>query len=92
MKPQTITKSTIRHPFQIQDIVRWLESNGVRHYVPEDARIIVTGNYIIVPTLDVGRTYNPNYWGNWRRTDALPVKIRKYRIRHELRGTNEPTH
>jgi hypothetical protein len=86
MKPQTITASNLKYPFHIDDIVEWLKANGCRHYVPEDARIIVTGNYIITPTFDIGRTYNPRY-GYDRKAGTLKVKIRRYRIRHELRLT-----
>lgn len=80
MKPQTITKS---HP-NMPAVLDWLSANGVRHYIPEDARIIVTGNMIIVPTFDIGRTYNPRYGYN-RKAGTLAVKVRSYRIRHELR-------
>ena len=83
MKPQTITKNMLPYPFTDRDIWEWLKANGVRHYVPEGARIIITGNWIIVPTFDIGRVYNPNYW-NRPRTSEIPIKVRKYRLRHEL--------
>ncbi|QDG88850.1 hypothetical protein [Pseudarthrobacter sp. NIBRBAC000502770] len=90
MRPQTITASSLKYPFTTNSIAEWLAANGCRHYVPEDARIIVTGNYIIVPTLDIGRTYNARYWGAYKRRDELPLKTRKYRIRHELAATTHP--
>jgi len=80
MKPQTITA---RHP-QLPLILEWLKAIGVRHYIPEDARIVITGNWIIAPTFDIGRMYNPRY-GYDRTTQTLKVKTRRYRIRHELR-------
>lgn len=84
MKPRTITDQTMSTPGRAKAIHDWLEANGVRHYIPEHARIIVTGNWIIVPTFDIGRIYNPRY--GWNRKDGtLKVKTRRYRIRHELK-------
>lgn len=80
MKPQTITK---RHP-NMPAVLDWLRANGVRHHIPADARIVVTGNMIITPTFDIGRTYNPRYMARALKSGAVPVKIRRYRIRHEL--------
>jgi len=84
MKPQTITKNTMSEPRRTDAILEWLKANGVRHYIPEDARIVITGNWIITPTFDIGRTYNPRY--NYdRKAETLKVKVRRYRIRHELK-------
>lgn len=83
MKPQTITKKSLRTHARMNAMLAWLKANGVRHYIPEDARVIVTGNWIITPTFDIGRTYNPRY-GYDRKTQTLKVKVRRYRIRHEL--------
>lgn len=82
MKPQAINGKAFTYEQQRQ-VVSWLKANGCRHYIPEDARIIVTGNWIITPTFDIGRTYNPHY-GYDRKAGTLAVKTRKYRIRHEL--------
>lgn len=84
MKPRTITKETISEPHRTDAVLDWLKANGVRHYIPEDARIIVTGNWIVTPTFDIGRTYNPRY--NYDHNSGTPkVKVRRYRIRHELK-------
>jgi hypothetical protein len=83
MKPQTITSESLP-VHQIAAVIDWLKSNGVRHFIPADARIIITGNMIITPTFDIGRTYNPRYGYN-RRAGTLAMRTRRYRIRHELR-------
>jgi hypothetical protein len=88
MKPQAINGKALRTWEKQAQVVNWLKANGCRHYIPEDARIIVAGNWAIVPTFDIGRTYNPRYGYN-RKSGTLAVKIRKYRIRHELRWDNE---
>lgn len=83
MKPQTIIGTSLTLNQQTQ-IMKWLKTNGVRHYIPEDARIVITGNWIITPTFDIGRTYNPRYNYN-HKAGTLKVKVRRYRIRHELK-------
>lgn len=84
MRPGTITASNLHHPFTAKAIWEWLQKNGVRHYVPEDARIIITGTHIITPTFDIGRAYNPGYARGYKQGKEMPIKIRTYRIRHEL--------
>jgi hypothetical protein len=63
----------------------WLKANGCRHHVPRDAKLTITGNMVIVPTFDIGRIDAPRYyWGDSWMTDRLPIKTRRYRIRHPL--------
>ena len=88
MKPGMITAKGMGHA-DTERLVRWLNANGLRHYVPEFARIIFTGNRLIVPTFDMERVGQKNKaWAKRRFTrDAdggitgLPVKIRAYRVR-----------
>ena len=86
MKPGIIKAQGMGHP-QTLRLVRWLEANGLRHYVPEDARIICTGNRLIIPTFDIERVGQKNKkWARnrWLRVDGemeLPIKYRTYRIR-----------
>ncbi|MGP5524993.1 hypothetical protein ACTXM3_17185, partial [Glutamicibacter arilaitensis] len=40
---------------RVAAVIQWLEANGLRHYVPYGARIIFTGNRLIIPTYDVER-------------------------------------
>lgn len=79
MKPGSINAATLSFEQQ-RHVMDWIKSNGLRHYIPEDVRIIVTGNWIITPTFDIGRTYNPAY-GYDPKTATLNVKTRRYRIR-----------
>ena len=83
MKPGTINGATLTRAQQNQ-VVDWLKSNGLRHYIPEDARIVIAGNWAITLTFDIGRTYNPRY-GYDRTTQTLATKVRRYRIRHDLK-------
>jgi hypothetical protein len=82
MKPQAINGSSIPDG-QVNAVLDWLYLNGVRHFIPADSRIVVNGNWIIAPTMDIGRTYNPRYAWNLK-AGTMPIKIRRYRIRHEL--------
>ena len=101
MKPGTIkTSNGIRAHKEDKRILRWLKANGLRHHIPEDARIIITGNRVIVPTLDIERTDHPPHhagqsrpWYLNRTRDYfiknrdLPRKVRTYRIRQTLEDT-----
>lgn len=78
---------------QRQDLVdNLLTPSGVRHYVPEDAVIIVRGRTMDVPTFDIERTNQPRQgrtrgvWRKWRTSwpgdqYELPVKVRTYNVR-----------
>lgn len=79
MKPGIINGAALSYDQQIE-VWAWLQANGVRHHIPEDARIIITGNWIVTPTWDIGRAYNPRY-GYDPKTETLKVKTRRYRIR-----------
>ncbi|MGO2807925.1 MAG: hypothetical protein ACTIAQ_04260 [Glutamicibacter arilaitensis] len=88
MKPGMIYAEHIHSPALINRLVRWFRVNGLRHHIPEDARIIFTGNRLIIPTFDLERLGQKNTrWtsgriqrdqdGEW----ALPIKTRTYRVR-----------
>lgn len=66
----------------------WFTANGVRHYIPENAKIVFTGNRLIIPTFDIERVGQKRT--NWAvkrlRLDEygdfnIPVKTRTYRVR-----------
>ncbi|MGP9727905.1 hypothetical protein ACT3UB_11930 [Glutamicibacter sp. AOP3-A1-12] len=90
MKPGIISPEHLSQD-QHDQIWTWLQANGVRHYVPVYSKIIVTGNRLIVPTLDIERVGQKNKtWARHRWVidrdgeSVLPVKIRTYRIRVPL--------
>lgn len=74
---------------ETERLVRWLTANGLHHYVPEYARIVFTGNRLIVPTFDIERVGQRNKkWARYRfdvnaagEIVGLPVKVRTYRVR-----------
>lgn len=93
MKPQVI-RGEGKSQAELLRIVRWMESNGLRHYVPEYAAIRVHGNRFTVATFDIERVGQQNTaWARNRwinhpdGTRTLPRKNRTYRIRHELKDT-----
>ncbi|MBM6622645.1 hypothetical protein JTF08_13600 [Micrococcaceae bacterium RIT802] len=82
-------------------VSRWMHANGLRHYVPGDARIIIMGNRFRVETCDIERIVpppaqrrrgDPKRWYQ-TKTDRwfhvgktrLPAKVRTYRIRYPLK-------
>ena len=92
MKPQIIRAQGLGHP-ETHRILRWLEANGLRHYIPEYAKIRVHGNRFTVETFDIERVGQKNTkWAmnRWVATYGengreLPRKARTYRIRHDLK-------
>lgn len=88
MNPGIIRADRIHAPAQISRLVRWFQANGLRHHIPANARIIFTGNRLIIPTFDVERIgqKRTNWAAGLIRLDAygdfeIPVKIRTYRVR-----------
>lgn len=86
MKPQLIRAARLT-PEQVAQVTRWLKANGCPYMVPYDSAIHVTGNHFTVETFTFrtsrqARTLLPRHIAN-----DIPTKIRKYRIRHELRWT-----
>jgi|GEM_PF-6544566 len=87
MKPGII-KVDVTDRARMERLIKWFTANGLRHHVPEDARIIFTGNRLIIPTFDTERIgQKRTNWAIGRiRFDAygdfdIPVKIRTYRVR-----------
>lgn len=88
MRPGAIKADRLNR-LEAEKFVRWFEANGVRHHVPAHARIIFTGNRLIIPTYDVERVgQTRKAWANRRflrgeygRIIGLPVKVRTYRVR-----------
>ncbi|MNW35822.1 hypothetical protein D3C74_128240 [compost metagenome] len=73
---------------KLDRLLKWFAANGLRHHIPEDARIIFTGNRLIIPTFDLERLGQKNTrWSSGRiRRDqdgewVLPIKTRTYRVR-----------
>lgn len=88
MKPQTIRANRLTHSQQVR-IINWLRKNGCPWLIGYDETIYVTGNYITVRTWTIknikqSQTLWPRHL-NSRWTP--PTKVRRYRIRHELRWT-----
>lgn len=86
MKPMAINGEMLNND-QSLVVGRWLLANGCRHYVPREARVIVTGTRIIVPTFDIERVGQKNKkWAQKKRDGKayLPIKIRTYRLRAPL--------
>lgn len=92
MMPGIIRGDRIR-PEYAAHVVRWMESNGLRHYVPSDAHILIHGGRFTVETLDIERTpearifttrTHGKQWSDWDSREEIPRKVRTYRIRHEL--------
>lgn len=79
---------------QAKTVHEWMKANGVRHYVPADAVILVHGNKFTVETFDIERAPHarPNpikitrrSWAGKYRSLKLPRKTRTYRIRYDLK-------
>lgn len=82
MKPGTIIVPM--YDPKDQRLNAWLTANGCRHWVPVGARIIFTGNRLIVPTFDVERIgQKGRKWAHKKRNGRsyMPIKIRTYRVR-----------
>lgn len=95
MKPQSVRVENL-DVNEVTMVLRWMEANGLRHYVPYGATIRITGNRFTVETMDIERTptartitsvTHGRHWADrWRHGRAyLPLKTRTYRIRHELK-------
>lgn len=88
MKAQLIRAEQLTNDQQHQ-VMKWLKSNGCPYMVPFDSHIQVTGNHVTLETFTIKRTPQAlTLWPtrlpeNWEP----PTKVRKYRIRHELRLT-----
>lgn len=69
-------------------ICRWLEANGANpRIIPEHARVIVTGNKLIVSELilDQRRSGGKNARRNKFGWPSLVTRQRTYRIRYDLK-------
>lgn len=88
MRPGAIKTDRLSRA-EVTKLRLWLEANGLRHYVPYGARIIFTGNRLIVPTFDIERAWQRRKaWAKRRvirdaqgNVTGLPVKVRTYRVR-----------
>lgn len=86
MKPGIINLAKLNQA-QREVLFEWATANGVRHYVPLESRMVITGNKFTVETFDIERIGQKNT--NWaRRFGALnlPRRTRTYRIRVPLRS------
>lgn len=85
MKPGTIVANNLTEK-QRDRVIAWLKANGCRWLIPYGARIIITGNYIVVPCWNIKN--NRQAWTLWpRRLPSNwqpPVKVRRFRIRVPL--------
>lgn len=100
MRPGFINGEKL-HREEADRVTRWMRANGLRHWVPEDARIVITGNRFTVETFDIERMVprpaprrrgDPRPWyrakaDRWFRQHGyeLPRRTRTYRIRHNLK-------
>lgn len=88
MRPGIINGARLTHEQRLDLLDNLLIPSGVRHHVPEDARIIIRGRTMDVPTIDVERVGQApsGRWRAWREHwsgDQLefPVKVRTYNVR-----------
>lgn len=88
IRGECLTKAQARAVFE------WMKANGVRHYVPADAVILVHGNRFTVETFDIERApyarpapkkISRRSWAGKYRSLNLPRKTRTYRIRYDLK-------
>ncbi|POH58901.1 hypothetical protein [Arthrobacter glacialis] len=85
MKPRTILADNHTYEENVV-ILAWLQANGCRWLIPRGARIIITGNRVIVPCWNIRSTkQSVTLWPKklpkgWRP----PVKIRSFKIRFPL--------
>lgn len=87
MKPGTIVASHLKYPEQTNAVSDWLKANGCRWLIPAEARIIITGNYIIPPCWNIKNTRQAGTLWPKRLPQGWspPVKIRRFRIRVPLK-------
>lgn len=88
MKPQLIRAENLTHSQQLQ-VTSWLKANGCPYLMPYEATIRITGNYFTVGTWTIRTTrQSGTLWPSRLGPGWKPrIKIRKYRIRNELRWT-----
>lgn len=88
MKPQMIQAKDLTHDQQKQ-VMAWLKANGCPYMVSTDARIQITGNHVILRTWTIRTTrQSVTLWPKRLPENFTPPsKVRKYRIRHQLRLT-----
>ena len=86
MKPQIIRAEDLPYE-KTRQVLAWLRSNGCPWLIGHGETILVTGNHIIVRTWTIkNAAQSATLWPRrlpegWQP----PTKLRKYRIRHELR-------
>lgn len=86
MKPGIINLAKLNQS-QREVLFEWTTSNGVRHYVPLESRMVITGNKFTVETFDIERIGQKNMkWARRFGSRNMPIKVRTYRIRVPLRA------
>ncbi|RKS16726.1 hypothetical protein DFO58_3283 [Arthrobacter sp. AG1021] len=86
MKPGIINLAKLNQS-QRDVLFEWATANGVRHYVPLESRMVITGNKFIVETFDIERIGQKNMkWARRFGSRNMPRRTRTYRIRVPLRA------
>lgn len=84
MKPRTVLAKYLTLD-QRDAFLQWLQANGCRWQIPAEARIIITGNQVIVPCWNIRTTKQAKtLWPKNIRDWQPKVKIRRFKIRHPL--------
>lgn len=86
MKPGIIKADLLKYPQETDAVLDWLRANGCRWLIPYGARLIITGNYVIVPCWNIKTTHQAGTLWPKRLPPGWtpPVKIRRFRIRVPL--------
>lgn len=86
MKPGIINLAKLDRA-QRKVLFEWATANGVRHYVPLESHMVITGNKFTVETFDIERIGQKNKkWARRFGSRNMPRRIRTYRIRVPFRA------
>ena len=87
MKPQLIRGEDLTYQQQ-RDVIAWLKRHGCAWMIPYAATIQITGQHFTVETWTIRNQHQARtLWPRRIPHSGTPTKLRKYRIRHELRWT-----
>lgn len=87
MKAQLLLAKDLTRDQQKQ-VVQWLKSNGCPYMIPYDSRVQIAGNYVTVECWEIRNLRQARtLWPRRKPDQGFRVRVRKYRIRHELRLT-----
>lgn len=86
MKPGIINTAKLNQA-QREALFEWAAKNGLRHYVPLESHMVITGTKFTVETLDIERIGQKNTkWARRFGSRNMPRRTRTYRIRVPYRA------